>query len=66
MHAEAVIFDFMQPLVAVRRRVDQLRELRRNPFRQYDGASLARYGARHGSGMGRVAGKGMRSFMDDS
>jgi hypothetical protein len=34
MHAEAVIFDFMQPLVAVRRRFDQLGELRLDPRRQ--------------------------------
>ena len=61
MHAEAVVFDLMQPLVAVRRFFDELRELRRNPFRQYDGASPARYGARHGGiGMGRVAGRSMR------
>jgi len=33
MHAVAVIFDFMQPLVAVGRRVDQLGQLRRNPRR---------------------------------
>ena len=32
-HAVAVIFDFVQPLVAPRRRFDQLRELRRDPFR---------------------------------
>ena len=34
MHAVAVVFDFMQPLVAVRRRVDQLGELRPDPLRQ--------------------------------
>jgi hypothetical protein len=34
MHAVAVIFDFVQPLVAIRRGVDQLRELRRDPLRQ--------------------------------
>jgi hypothetical protein len=33
MHTVALIFDFVQPLVASRRRVDQLRELRRDPFR---------------------------------
>jgi hypothetical protein len=32
MHAIAVEFDFMQPGVTVRRRVDQLRELRRDPL----------------------------------
>jgi hypothetical protein len=36
IHAVAVIFEFMQQLVAVRRRVDQLRELRRNPRRRAD------------------------------
>jgi hypothetical protein len=30
--AVAVVFDFVQPAVAVRRRVDQLRELRPNPL----------------------------------
>jgi len=34
MQPVAVEFDFMQPLVAFRRRVDQLRELRRDPLRQ--------------------------------
>jgi hypothetical protein len=34
VHAVAVIFDFVEPLIAVRRRVDQLRELRQDPFRQ--------------------------------
>ena len=32
-HAVAVVFNFVQPLVALRRRVDQLRELRRDPLR---------------------------------
>jgi hypothetical protein len=32
MHAEAVEFDFVQPLVAVRRRLHELRQLRPNPF----------------------------------
>jgi hypothetical protein len=32
-HTVAVIFDFVQPVVAVRRRVDQLRQLRRHPLR---------------------------------
>ena len=32
MHAVAVEFDFVQPLVALRRRIDQLRELRRDPL----------------------------------
>jgi hypothetical protein len=34
MHAVAVELDFVQPLVAFPRRVDQLGELRRDPFRQ--------------------------------
>jgi hypothetical protein len=34
MHAVAVVFDFMKPLITVRCRVDQLRELRRDPLRQ--------------------------------
>jgi hypothetical protein len=34
VHAVAVVFDFVQPLVAVRRYFDQLGELRRNPRRQ--------------------------------
>ena len=34
MHAVAVEFDFVEPGVALRRRVDQLGELRRDPFRQ--------------------------------
>jgi hypothetical protein len=34
MHAVAVELDFAQPLVAFRRRFDQLGELRRDPFRQ--------------------------------
>jgi hypothetical protein len=34
MQPVAVELDFMEPLVAFRRRVDQLRELRRDPLRQ--------------------------------
>ena len=34
MHAVAVVFDFVQPLVAVRRFFDELRQLRPYPFRQ--------------------------------
>jgi hypothetical protein len=34
MHAVAVIFDFVEPLIAVRRRIDQLGQLRRDPLRQ--------------------------------
>ena len=49
MHAIAVIFDFVQPLIAVGRGLDQLRELRRDPFRHRGRISAppARYGARH-------------------
>jgi hypothetical protein len=45
MHAVAVEFDFMQPGVAVRRRVDQLCELRRDPLRE-GGRSAAAGGYR--------------------
>jgi hypothetical protein len=31
MHAIAVELDFVQPLIAVRRRIDRLRELRPDP-----------------------------------
>jgi hypothetical protein len=34
MHAVAVEFDFVQPLIAFRRGVDQLGKLRRDPLRQ--------------------------------
>jgi len=37
MHAKAVIFDFMQPLVAVRRLGDELRQLRPYPVGQSGG-----------------------------
>jgi hypothetical protein len=62
MHAVAVVFDFVEPLVAVRRGVDQLRELRRNPVRQRGNvrALPARYVARHDGGMGRLPGWRMR------
>ena len=33
MHAVAVEIDFVQPLLAVGRRVNELRELRRDPVR---------------------------------
>ena len=57
MHAEAVVFDFMQPLVAVRRRFDELRQLRPYPVRQSRLARVraGRYRLRHaGSGKGFV------------
>jgi hypothetical protein len=49
VHAVAVVFDFMQPLVAFRRHIDQLRELRPYPLRQRGrlAAPRARYAARH-------------------
>ena len=34
MHAVAVIFEFMQPLVAFRGGIDELGQLRRNPRRR--------------------------------
>jgi hypothetical protein len=37
MHTVAVELDFVQPLVAFRRRADQLRELRHDPVRQRSG-----------------------------
>jgi hypothetical protein len=62
MHAVAVEFDFVEPVVAVRRRVDQLGELRRDPLRQGGrfGVPPARYGARHDGGMGCLSGRRMR------
>jgi hypothetical protein len=39
MHAVAVELDFMQPVRPIRRRVDELGQLRRDPFRQ-TGAGL--------------------------
>ena len=49
MHTVAVEFDFVQPAVAFRRRVDQLRQLRRDPLwqRRRFAPLPARYGARH-------------------
>ena len=55
MHAVAVVFDFMQPLVAVRRRVDELRSVAAGSSAGKAEQHLrrARYGARHdGSGQG--------------
>jgi len=64
MHAVAVEFDLVQPGVAVRRRVDQLRELRRDPFRQRDriGARPV-YRARHDGGIRRLTGPRMRLLL---
>jgi hypothetical protein len=62
MHAVAVEFDFMQPGVAVRRRVDQLRELRTDPWweRGRVGAPTARYGVRHSGSKKPLPGRRMR------
>ena len=64
MHAEAVIFDFMQPLVAVRRFFDELRQLRPYPFRQGGARRVTRFFAGRampGAGRGFVR-RGMRLF----
>ena len=52
----------MEPLVAFRRSVDQLGELRPDPFRKRDGvcAALAGYAARHANGTERLSGRRMR------
>jgi hypothetical protein len=49
MHAVAVEFDFVEPLIAVRRRVDKLGQLRPDPLRQNGrvGARTARYRPRN-------------------
>jgi hypothetical protein len=66
MHAVAVVFDFVEPLVAFRRSVDQLGELRPDPFRKRDGvcAALAGYAARHANGTERLSGRRMRLGVD--
>jgi hypothetical protein len=57
MHAVAVGFDFVEPLVAFGRRVDELRALRRNPLRQRGRiCALPRYRARRYGGMGWLLG----------
>jgi hypothetical protein len=43
MHAVAVIFDFVEPLVAVWRFFDKLRQLRPYPFRQAAGWPRTRF-----------------------
>jgi hypothetical protein len=65
MYPVAIIFDFVEPLVAVRRRLDQLRQLRRDEFRQTGraGAREERYGTRH-VGIGLLH-RGMRRFEND-
>jgi hypothetical protein len=61
MHAVAVELDFVQPLAAFRRRVDQLCELRRDPFRQRGRVGAPpRYGAGHGGEKERLPGRRMR------
>jgi hypothetical protein len=55
VHTVAVELDFVEPIVAFRHRLDQLRELRRDPFRQ-NGASTAAAGYRsRGAGGGKGA-----------
>jgi hypothetical protein len=59
VHTVALIFDFVQPLVASQRGVDQLRELRRDPFRQRRRVGApARYAGRHESRI-RLSGRRM-------
>ena len=60
MHAIAVEFDFVEPLVSVRRCVDQLRKLRRDPFRQGSGAASTRYRPRHAGSGNRLLRRRMR------
>jgi hypothetical protein len=62
MHAVAVELDFVQPLIAVRRRVDEPRELRPDPLRQTGllGARPVRYRPRH-AGRGLLR-RSMRLF----
>ena len=59
MHAIAVVFDFVEPLVAFGRRVDQLRQLRRDPLwqRRRFAPLPARYGARHDGGIKGLPGR---------
>ena len=62
MHAVAVIFDFVQPVVAFRRGVDQLGQLWPDPLRQRDrlAAPPARYAERHDGSKKRLPGRSMR------
>ena len=61
MHAVAVVFDFVEPLVAVRRSVDQLRKLRPDPLRKRGRivAPLAHYRLRHEGSIRRWSGWSM-------
>ena len=62
VHAVAVEFDFVEPLIAFRCRVDELGELRPDPLRQSGllGARPARYRPRH-AGRGLLR-RSMRPF----
>ena len=59
MHAVAVEFDFVQPLIALRRRVDELRELRRDPVRQSGSDMTTGCRSRHS---GSEPGLGVRDY----
>ena len=63
MHAEAVEFDFVQPLVAVRRLFDELRQLRPDPVRQEDGCWASGCRSRHirGNALGSIPAAGKRN-----
>jgi hypothetical protein len=55
MHAVAVIFDFVEPLIAIWRHVDQLGELRQDPLRQRGRIVMsACYGSRHAGSVDRL------------
>jgi hypothetical protein len=60
VHAVAVELDFMQPLVAFRRGVDQLGQLRRDPLRQSGRARETRYHLRHAGSGNRLLSRRMR------
>jgi hypothetical protein len=64
MHAEAIIFDFVKPLVAIRRRLHELRQLRTDPLRQSGGTAArpARYRPRHAGNKKRLLRGRMRLF----
>ena len=55
MHAIAVVFDFVEPLVAFRRRVDELRQLRPDPLGQrVRSDAQGGYRSRHAGGRKRL------------
>jgi len=60
MHAVAVEFDFMQPLIAFRRGVDQLGQLRRDRLRQSGRARETRHRPRHAGSGNRLLSRRMR------